>query len=99
MMRDEQQADQSPKEKSEVCGLPIEDFSDPSRRQPKTNVIHQHFNRSALGLSIIDRPIKIHQITQNDVAPIMVPILKGIAANAREQKPENNCQEPVDIRG
>ena len=76
--------------------MPVGKFCNESRRQPKAYIIDEHLDRSAFGLGVVDGPIEVHQIAKDDVAPVMVPVLEGVAADAGEEEPEDSEQYPVD---
>ena len=85
MIGDKNNAEERPQKKEEVGGMPVEEFARQRRRQPIADVIDEHLDRSAFGLGVVDGPVEIHQVTKDDIAPVMVPVLEGVAAYSRKQ--------------
>ena len=80
-------AEPRPQEEEEVGGLPAEEFAYQRGRKPISHVVDQHFDRSRFRCGVEDRPIVIDQVMQNGITPVMIPVLEGVAADAREEEP------------
>ncbi len=87
---DEDHAEPCPQEESEVRRAPAEEFPNPRGGQKISHIIDQHFNRSLFGRGVNHGEVVGDQVAQDGIAPVVIPVLEGVAADAREEEPEKS---------
>ncbi len=79
---DEDHAEPCPQEEGKVGSPPAEEFPNPRSGQKISHIIHQHLNRSLFGCRINDGKVVGDEVAQDGIAPVVIPVLEGIAADA-----------------